>query len=131
MIDYFTMAANVALPTTDNDPRNFWIAAIGIREDGTIVSAKNGAVQSTDTKNYQFIPESHAEGRALRKLGKGGILYVARVAKFNRHFAMSRPCQMCAIRIKAYNVKKVYYTINENQYGVWTPGTDYDRVFNL
>ncbi len=78
-----------------------------------------------------MIPESHAEGRVLRKLGKRGTLYVARVTKVTREFAMSRPCPMCQNRIKAFDVKKVYYTINKDQYGVWTPDTDLDRVYNL
>ncbi len=131
MFDLLQLAGKVSLPTDDFDPRNFWIGCVGVRDDGAIVSAKNGAVFSTTIENYHLIPESHAEGRVLRKLGKRGVLYVARVAKASRDFAMSRPCPMCQNRIRSFGVKKVYYTINKDQYGVWIPDTDVDRVYNL
>lgn len=125
------MAGKVSLPTCIDDPRNFYLGCVGIRNDGALVSAKNGAAFSTAIDNYQHMPNSHAEGRVLRKLGKGGVLYVTRIAKGSRDFAMSRPCPMCQRRIRGFGVKKVYYTINKDQYGVWLPKEDTDKVFNF
>jgi tRNA(Arg) A34 adenosine deaminase TadA len=132
MIDMIRLAAKVALPTSDIDPRNFWLGCIGVRRDGVLVSAKNGATVYYDTvPYYHLIPNSHAEGRVLRKLGKGGILYVARVSRKDGSLAMSRPCDMCAVRIRAAKVKKVYYSINEDHYGLWLPQQDEEKIFKI
>lgn len=131
MFQYLELAGQIALPTDKNDPRNFWLGCIGVRRDGVIVSAKNGAVFATANYNYQLIPNSHAEGRAMRKMGKRGTLYVTRVSKKTRMYAMARPCGVCQIRIRANNIDKVVYTINENQYGIWYPDSDTDKVFEF
>lgn len=123
-------AAQIALPTIDNDYRNFWLGSIGLREDGVMVSAKNGAAETSHSvKQYELQPNSHAEGRLLRKLGKKGIIYVARIAKGTGKLAMAAPCGMCQIRIRAAHTKKVYFTINETQYGVWIPSTDKYKIY--
>ena len=130
MLNLLKQAALVALPTVDDDHRHFWLGCIGIRDDGVLVSSKNGSVAFTNTvENYQLLPSSHAEGRVLRKLGKNGTLYVARVSKKDGSLAMARPCGLCQIRIKAFGVKKVYYTINNKQYGVWFSSTDTDKIY--
>lgn len=130
--NYLKMAAKLALPNHDNDHRNFWLAAIGIRDDGAMVSAKNGASEfSESVQQYQLQPNAHAEGRVLRKLGKRGMMYVARVAKKDGKLAMSQPCPMCQVRIKAMQIKKVYYTINESQYGIWLPESDKYKIYTV
>ena len=132
MLNLLTQAANISLPSSDDDPRSFWLGCIGLREDGVLVAAKNGSVAFTTTvENYQLVPSSHAEGRVLRKLGKNGTIYVARVSKKDRTLAMARPCGMCQVRLKAFNVKRVYYTINSEQYGVWMPDSDTDRIHKV
>ena len=131
MIPMLKLAGEIAKPTIDNDPRNFWVGCVGIRDDGTQVSAKNGSVFSTDVDNYQLLPSSHAEGRVLKKLGKNGIIYVARISKSDGGYAMARPCGMCQVRIKSFDVNLVHYTINKTHYGIWIPDTDEDRVYKL
>lgn len=127
-----TMAGGAALPTDDNDHRHFYIGCVGVREDGVVVASKNGATKfSSIVAHYELLPNSHAEGRVLRKLGRNGTLYVARVARKDGSFAMSRPCRMCQNRIKSAGVKKVYYSISDNQYGLWFPQTDRERTFDL
>lgn len=129
MLNLLKLAGKIAMPTDINDMRNFYLGAIGIRKDGVLVSAKNGAVQSSDVELYQTIPTSHAECRALRKMGYGGILYVSRIAKGNGKLAMARPCETCQVHIRSMRVKKVYYSINSECYGIWDPVTDKDSVF--
>lgn len=131
MLDLLKLAGKVAMPTSPDDPRNFWIGCVGMRSDGVIVSAKNGAVFSTQSDNYQLLPDAHAEGRVLRKLGKNGKIFVSRIAKFNGGYAMARPCGMCQIRIRSFNVKKVFYTINDTQFGIWFPDTDTDKIYKM
>jgi cytidine deaminase len=132
MLPLLTLAAEIALPTNDSDPRNFWLGCVGIRDDGVQVTAQNGAAHfTTSVENYQLVPNSHAEGRVLRKLGKCGVIFVARVSRKDRSLVMSQPCGMCQVRIKAAKVKKVYYTINDNQYGIWLPDSDTYRIYTV
>lgn len=132
MLKLLHQAALIALPSTDTDYRDFWLGCVGIREDGVIVSAKNGAADfRASVKRHQLLPTSHAEGRLLRKLGGGGIIYVARVSKKDESLAMARPCNICQVKIRAAKTIKVYYSINETQYGVWYPDTDEDKVFKI
>lgn len=121
IFDTLKQAAKIALPNDIAlDKRGFWLGCIGIRNDGTIVSAKNGASQFSDSvKKYQLIPNSHAEGRLLRKIGKYGTIFVSRVSKKDMTMAMAKPCEMCQVRIKSMNAHKVYYTISDFQYGIW------------
>lgn len=94
-----------------------------------MVSSKNGAASfRTTIKNCQLLPASHAEGRVLRKLGKGGTIFVSRVQKKDGSLAMAMPCPMCQIRIKSFKAIKVYYTINPDQYGIWDVKRDSHRV---
>lgn len=119
-------AAKIALPNDIAfDKRGFWLGCIGIRNDGALVYSKNGASQFSDSvKKYQLIPNSHAEGRLLRKIGKYGTIFVSRVSKKDMTLAMAKPCEMCQVRIKSMNIRKVYYTINETEYGIWEVNID-------
>lgn len=132
MLPILISASRIAVPNDGNDKRNFWLGAIGIRHDGVSVSAKNGASAfSSSIENYHLTPNSHAEGRLLRKLGKYGIVYVARVSRKDRSFAMARPCSMCRILLKSNKIIKVYYTIDQNHYGIWFPHNDSDRIYEV
>lgn len=113
-------AAGVAL-STGYDPRNFLIGAIGIRRDGAIVAARNGAVHCTKAKGGFSFPKAHAEFRCSRKMDTGSEIYVARVLK-NGELAMSKPCAHCENVLRARGIKTVYYTINQNEYGVLSLG---------
>ena len=129
MLPLLISASQVAVPNDGNDKRNFWLGAIGIRNDGVSVSSKNGASAfSASVETYHLTPNSHAEGRLLRKLGKYGVVYVARVSRKDRSLAMARPCGMCQIRLRGYNVRKVFYTIDDNHYGIWYPDKDRDKI---
>ncbi len=129
MLPLLLSAAKIAVPNDSSDKRNFWLGAIGIRKDGVSVSSKNGAAAfSASVESYQLTPNSHAEGRLLRKLGKYGVVYVSRVSRKDRSLAMARPCSMCQIRLRGNNVVKVYYSIDDHHYGIWYPEKDYDKI---
>jgi len=130
MLDLLLFAAKIALPDNSKDWRGFWIGAVGIRRDGVMVFSKNGAFFSTTVADYQAIPQVHAEGRVLRKMDYGGILYVARVARKDHSLQMAMPCAMCKIKIKSKKIKKVYFTINQWTYGVWNVKDDKYRIYN-
>jgi len=124
------MAAGVALPTNPNDMRRFWLGCVGIRNDGATVSSKNGATQfSSHIENYQLLPHSHAEGRILRKIGKGGTLYVARVSRKDRSLKLAAPCGMCSVLIRSAKVERVFYSIDDISYGLWFPHSNKTFTF--
>lgn len=134
MLNMLKLAAKIAVPVTDADCRNFWLGCIGIRNDGVLVSSRNGSIQhmfskSLDPNEADKSCEYHAEGRALRKMDKGGILYVARVSRKDGSFVMARPCNLCQSKIRAKKISKVYYTVNQNQYGIWMPDQDRDKIY--
>jgi tRNA(Arg) A34 adenosine deaminase TadA len=111
---YLRKAADAASRERD-DPRCHAHGALAIRDDKTIVFAKNGFSQ-------QKQPESHAERRVLRKCDKGSIVFVVRIRK-NFEMGMSRPCPMCDAAMRVRGVKRVYYSISNSEYGV----IDYER----
>jgi cytidine deaminase len=132
MIYFLQQAALMAIPSHNNDKRAFWLGCIGIREDNAIVCAKNGAVEfHGEIENYQLVPSAHAEGRVLRKLGKNGIIFVARISKKDHSWAMARPCRMCRVRIKSFKVRKVFYTIDPSHYGIWYPHKNFDKIIDI
>lgn len=92
--------------------KSFHLSAIALRQDGALVSSSNGIAAEQKT------PSAHAEARVLRKAGKGAILWVARVLRDRKTWAMSKPCGDCQLLIKASGVKKVYYTIGPGEYGI-------------
>jgi tRNA(Arg) A34 adenosine deaminase TadA len=95
----------------NDDGKEYLLASLIQRKDGAIVISYNA-------KTKEPTPSCHAEARALRKADAGAILYVARVTRDGK-WAMSKPCKYCQSYIKNRRIKKVYYTIGPNEYGIW------------
>jgi len=102
-------AAGVSLGGSQD--RKYYLGAIGVRTDGALVSAVNGGIANQRT------PSAHAETRLCRKLDFGSTVYVARTAK-NGDFAMARPCKGCILSMKRRGVRRCYYTIGPDEWGV-------------
>lgn len=85
-----------------DDERTYFHGAIGIRRDGVLVAAYNGNPKTPT-------PEAHAEARLLRKLGKGGIVFVVRTLA-DGTWADSKPCIHCQKAMYARGVKFVYHS---------------------
>ncbi len=110
------------------------IGAVGIRGDGAIVTASNGPVIIFNDEKKGSFPEAHAEIRLSRKLDVGSIVYVARVRKGDGMYGNARPCKDCRTALKARGVKKVFYTIGPNEYGIWYPqnnNNEHTKKLNL
>ena len=106
------LAANVAADgCSRNDNRSFHLGAVGMRNDGVIVTARN--IAATD-----ITPDAHAEARVVKKLTLDSCVWVARVGKGTRDWALARPCSSCQRRMKSAGVRKVVYTISPNEWGV-------------
>ena len=130
--EFLKLAGKISLPNEGIDNRVFWLGAVGVRKDGTMVNSRNGVVRFTPpTQDFQYIYSSHAEGRVLQKMDVGGTLYVSRVARVDYRFAMARPCPHCQRLIRAKGIKKVFYTVNSEQYGIWQVEKDEDRIYNF
>jgi cytidine deaminase len=129
--NHLIRAASYAIPRHNNDSRNFWLGCIGIRADGAMIISRNGEIRhGINLVKFRSNPNSHAEIRAAKKLGRGGILFVSRVSRENHSLAMARPCGMCRNILRAFEVQKVYYTIDDDHYGVWMVKDDYDKIYN-
>jgi deoxycytidylate deaminase len=67
----------------------------------------------------------HAEVDAVLQVRRkidltGSKIYVAR-SRDDGSVGHARPCDMCQAILKAYGIKRAYYTIDETSYGVMTP----------
>lgn len=130
MLPLLIRAGQIALSSNINDDRrNFLLGCVGIRRDGAIVSAKNGAVITSSYSEYRVISDAHAEIRCLKKMGRGGVLYTARILKKDGSFAMAKACGICSQRIRAAEIDKVFYTIDAYHYGVWNVKKNYDKIY--
>lgn len=106
------LAAEAAGEINDKfDNRTFFLGAVGERNDGVLVSARN--VAATD-----IAPSHHAEARVVRKLTPNSTVWVTRVSRGDKNWAMARPCTNCQRKMKIAGVKKVVYTIGPNEWGV-------------
>lgn len=103
--------AGRAARKNNTDKRAYWLGAAAERTDGAIVTACNIPVTSK-------MPSAHAEWRLSKKLDHGATVYVARVRMLDGKFANAKPCHSCRNALRARRVKKVYYTIAHNEYGI-------------
>jgi tRNA(Arg) A34 adenosine deaminase TadA len=111
-MELLNIAARLALG--GDEKRNYLLSAVVKRSDGALVVSTNALTKEPE-------PAAHAEARALRKADWGATLYVARVLR-QGGWALAKPCGRCQALIRSRGVKKVYYTIGPNEYGVWEPG---------
>jgi len=107
-----SLAASVAREALNRkDNRSFRLGAVGMRNDGVIVTSRN--IAATDVT-----PQAHAEARVSKKLTVDSIVWVARISRGLEDWALARPCFRCLHRLKSSGVRKVVYTIAPNEWGV-------------
>lgn len=104
--DGIAMAA--AFAVAKQDVRAFRLGAVGKRNDGAIVLARNGS-------GLCRVPSAHAEARLSRKLDVGSTVFVARVLRDGR-WANAKPCLGCFLQLRARGVRRVFYTVGDRQY---------------
>lgn len=107
---YFDLAKSIAVKGDTRIRRQHRLGAVGIRSDGATVTANN--LPNTGPEIH-----AHAEARVVRKLDWGGTVFVVRIMR-NGDFGLARPCKGCTALMKYNGVKKCYYSINNNEYGV-------------
>jgi tRNA(Arg) A34 adenosine deaminase TadA len=109
VFEMFEIAAKRA--AKNRDRRTFYVGAIGIRNDGTMVMAWNGS--SKDPNRV-----AHAEYRLASKLDQGAVVYVARICVGKWTFGLAKPCRACQKILKSKKVRKIFYSIGPDEYGV-------------
>ena len=109
MLTLAASAASDGYPRRDT--RSFFLGAVGMRNDGVIVQSRNIAAKDVT-------PDAHAEARLVKKLTHDSIVWVARVGKGTKDWALARPCDGCQLRMKLAGVRKVVYTISNSEWGV-------------
>lgn len=108
IFSYLKIAAQIARQGAND--RSFFLGCVGIRgSDQKIVVSFNGKSK---------IPErsAHAEFKCSRKLTPGSVIYVARIYK-NGDLAIAKPCRSCIQALKNKGVTKVYFSINNFEFG--------------
>lgn len=105
---FFNIARDMA--KTGDTIRKYRLGAVGVRADGAIVTSRNISTRKPE-------PHAHAESRLVRKLDMGAIVYVVRVLS-DGSFTTARPCARCRKAMKARGVRRCYYSVNNNEYGV-------------
>lgn len=108
MNKYFELAKRLALSDIDN--KHYLFGAIGIRSDGRMVKSSN-------IRNMGTNVHCHAEARLTRKLDVGSIVYVTRIQRSTNMYLNARPCIGCQFKMRNRGISKVYYTINNHEYG--------------
>lgn len=103
------IATGVALGRLSHK-QTFRLGAAGIRKDGVIVVSFNGAPKEPEWAH-------HAESRLCRKLTPDSTVAVVRILA-NGTWAMARPCNSCQKCLTRMGVRKVYYSISSNEFGV-------------
>jgi tRNA(Arg) A34 adenosine deaminase TadA len=105
---YLQLAAEEAVK--NDDGRHYLLGCIGVRGDGAIVKASNGPTP-VPTR------EMHAEYRVSKKLDYDATVYVARVLR-DGSFGKAMPCDSCLKALKTKRVKRVYFTISNDNFGM-------------
>lgn len=117
-MNYLQVAEKVAKATFSKiknsiHRKKFIFGAVSVRHDGSI-TVSNNICTKTPNKN------AHAEKRVLAKAGMGSVLYLVRLRR-DGTWGSAKPCKHCQQLIKNKKVRKVVYSISENNYGVWYP----------
>ncbi len=111
-LDFLLFAGQKARRRKEFSPyQGFFLCAVGIRNDGTIVSSFNGC-------GNHPIAFGHAEARLCRKLDYGATVYVARFNFGTESLALAKPCQNCQRMLIRKKVKRVYYSDGPNSFSI-------------
>ncbi len=103
---------------------------------GAILTSSGSAIIGMGTNNEKYCSVGakyrssnkghatyHAEIASImhleRDVTKGATIYVARIAKGSGEDRMSKPCPMCHAVLEAQGIKKVSYTIDEENVGFY------------
>lgn len=136
MQKYLKLAIKNAKAHTFDDHMEYFLCAVIVR-GGNVLSVgfnkrqTNGFVEHyTDQVRgggRDYCLSTHAEMDAVAQARsktdlRGCKIYVARIRKpgnpTGHDIGLARPCEICQNLLYAYGIRKAYYTIDDNNYGV-------------
>lgn len=146
MHKFLRQARQKALDHEFDEFQEFFLCAL-IVKGGTVVSTGfNNQNTNQFVEHYanlargrrDYCLSTHAEMDAVLKVRnktdlRGTKIYVARV-KADGSIGMSRPCCICQQVLYNYGIKRAFYTINDNEYGVMRVvhhNENSDKLFSL
>lgn len=117
---------NLATKQALKSEHQFKIGAVLACKNKVISVAFNNALKTHKiayrNKNRPQDATIHAEIGALinvpKSISSKCDLYIARYRTSNNTLGLAKPCDMCLKVIKSMKIKRVYYTISDNEYGV-------------
>jgi len=113
LIKAFERAVKLAKEVDEmKSKQKYCLAAVGLRNDGTMVYAQNGGGCCAIKNRHPF--QSHAEARLTKKLDVDSIVFVARVKKKNYESGNAKPCANCEGFMRAKGISRVYYTTDDS-----------------
>ena len=132
-----------------NDKQDFRLAAIIVRGGNIVSVGYNKHNTNSFVEHYtdlargkrSYCLSTHAEmdavlkGREKTDL-RGCKIFVSRIRNDNNCLGMARPCTICQHVLFNYGIKRAYYSIDSNTYGIMkidNPAKNFyknDRVFN-
>ena len=115
------LATRVAESSENKDYRH---GAILVKGNNVLNAASNKNAHARFGKRFRRRdkgnPTYHAELGCIlgldRSVTRGADLYVVRVGRAGT-LRLSKPCHMCEAALKHVGVRRVYYSINENEFG--------------
>lgn len=131
MHKYLRMALDIASKNEYDDTLEYHLCAIIVR-GGSIVSVGfNKRSHNSFVEHYMDVAKfgrdwccsTHAEMDAvLRARGKSDLrgckIFVARRRKRDGQPAMARPCEICQHVLYNYGIRRAYFTMDNESYGV-------------
>ncbi len=111
---YFDLAGQMAIKRDDR--RTFKLGCVALRNDGAMVRSNNGP-SPVPTRS------THAEYKVALKLDHGATVFVTRIGRGGA-YRNARPCRSCQKALRSRRVKRVYYTLSPDRYGIYFPMKD-------
>jgi tRNA(Arg) A34 adenosine deaminase TadA len=98
------------------------ILSVGYNKSGTNAFVRH----YQKVAKHEYCETTHAEQDAILKVRsktdlRGSKIFVVRLRAPNSplgELGMARPCPICQGVLKSYGIKRAYFSINDNEYGV-------------
>ena len=133
MHKFLKLAEDLALNHTFDEGLEYQLCAVIVKAGKPISVGFNNRSTNGFVEHYanlarglrDYCLSTHAEMDAVLKIRnktdlKGTKIYVARI-KASGGVGMARPCEICERILVNYGIKRAYYTISNNEYGVMRP----------
>lgn len=144
MHKFLKLAINSAMSHPYDENMTYCLCAVLVKGNSVVSIGYNKMATSGFVEHYadrvkgrmrDFHLSTHAEMDAILKVRsktdlRGAKIYVAR-PRADGQVGMARPCEVCQHVLFSYGIKRAFYTISDNEYGVMRvvdPFTSNDKI---